>query len=233
VASIHPYRDDALERLDAAAARGARAVKWLPSAMNIDPGDARSRRFYDALRRHGLPLVVHCGEEQAVPGAGRHEFGNPLRVRAPLEAGVRVIVAHAASLGQAADLDQRSQPRRAAFDLFARLMDDRAHEPLLLADISAVFQSNRDMRIGRTLLRRADWHHRLLHGSDHPLPGVMPLFRPDRLAAEGLLDPAAVAPLNEIRAHNPLLFDLVLKRHLRDGSARFGNAVFETRRLWA
>jgi hypothetical protein len=232
VASIHPYCADALERLDAAATRGARAVKWLPSAMNIDLRDARCRPFYDRLRARGLPLLVHCGEEKAVSGAGRDELGNPLLVRVPLEAGVRVIVAHAASLGHAADLDRRSQPRSAAFDLWARLMDDRAHDALLFADISAVFQSNRPPRIGRALIEREDWHPRLLHGSDHPLPGVMPLFRPDRLAAEGLLAPDAVAPLQAIRAHNPLLFDFVLKRHLKSGAARLSDVIFDTRRFW-
>jgi len=167
-----------------------------------------------------------------VPGAGRDELGNPLHVRAPLEAGVRVTVAHAASLGHAADLDRRSQPSVAAFDLFARLMDEPAHATLLHGDISAVFQSNRAPRIGRTLIERDDWHPRLLHGSDHPLPGVMPLFRPDRLAAAGLLAADAVAPLNAIREHNALLFDFVLKRQLRSGSARLSNVIFDTRRHW-
>jgi predicted TIM-barrel fold metal-dependent hydrolase len=229
VASVHPYRADAIERLDAALADGALAVKWLPSAMNIDLASPRCRPFYDRLRATGVPLIVHCGEEKAVPGAGRDAYGNPLLVRAPLEAGVRVIVAHAASLGHALDLDRRSRPRRAAFDLFARLMDERAHEPLLMADVSAAFQVNRPARIGRTLLRRADWHPRLLHGSDHPLPGVMALYRPERLAAEGLLDRDAVLPLREIRRHNALLFDLVLKRALRDGDARLSDVIFDTR----
>jgi len=232
VASIHPYRDDAIGRLDEAVRLGALALKWLPSSMNIDLRDARCRPFYDRLRTHRLPLIVHCGEEKAVPGAGRDELGNPLHVRAPLEAGVRVTVAHAASLGHAADLDRRSQPSVAAFDLFARLMDEPAHATLLHGDISAVFQSNRAPRIGRTLIERDDWHPRLLHGSDHPLPGVMPLFRPDRLAAAGLLAADAVAPLNAIREHNALLFDFVLKRQLRSGSARLSNVIFDTRRHW-
>ena len=37
VASIHPYAKDALERLARAKAEDARAVKWLPAAMGIDP----------------------------------------------------------------------------------------------------------------------------------------------------------------------------------------------------
>lgn len=233
VASVHPYRHDALERLDATLAAGALALKWLPSAMNIDLRDARCRPFYERLRARRVPLIVHCGEEKAVTGADREAYGNPLRVRAALEAGVTVVVAHAASLGAALDLDRRSQPRRAAFDLWARLMDEPAWRGLLYADLSAVFQVNRRPTVWRTLLQRDDWHARLLHGSDYPLPGVMPLYDPAGLAAEGLLDEAAVAPLRAIRDHNPLLFEFALKRSVRSGTARLHPLVFDTRRLWA
>ena len=230
VASIHPYAADALPRLDAVIAEGALAIKWLPSAMNIDLRDPRCRPFYGRLAASGLPLVVHCGEEVAVPGAGRDELGNPLHARVPLEKGVRVVMAHCASLGHAQDLDRRSAPRIAAFDLFARLMDEPAHERLLLGDISAVFQVNRSVALQRRIVERSDWHQRLLHGSDHPLPGLMPLYRTRRLVDAGLLDDAVAPVLDEIRQFNPLLFDLVLKRHLRSGSQRLASVVFETRR---
>ena len=230
VASIHPYAFDALTRLDAAIAQGALAIKWLPSAMNIDLRDARCRPFYDRLAASRLPLIVHCGEELAVPGAGRDQLGNPLHARVPLEQGVRIVMAHCASLGHALDIDTRSAPRIAAFDLFARLMDERAHDALLLGDISALFQVNRSIALQRRVIGRSDWHPRLLHGSDHPLPGLMPLYRTQRLVDAGLLDAAAAPLLDEIRAYNPLLFDFVLKRHLRSGSQRLGAVVFDTRR---
>lgn len=41
-ASVHPYAAEALERLERAKRDGARAVKWLPAAMNIDPASPRS-----------------------------------------------------------------------------------------------------------------------------------------------------------------------------------------------
>lgn len=230
VASVHPYRPQAIDELHAARRAGALAVKWLPSAMNIDLRDARCRPFYDALAVADLPLIVHCGEEHAVPGARRSEFGNPLLVRRPLEQGVRVIVAHAASLGRARDLDAPGAPVRPAFDLWARLMDEPAWQGRLLADISAVSQVNRSPRLTRTLIERDDWHARLLHGSDHPLPGVMPLVSPGRLAQSGLLDERAVEPLRCIREHNPLLFDFVLKRVLRVGARGFSASVFDTAR---
>jgi uncharacterized protein len=228
VASIHPYAPDALHRLKQTIAQGALAVKWLPSAMNIDLRSPRCRPFYNKLAAARLPLIVHCGEEKAVPGAGRDELGNPLHVRAPLQAGVRVIMAHCASLGHAADIDKPSAPSVPAFELFARLMDERAHEKLLLGDVSAVFQINRNAHHQRLLLQREDWHPRLLHGSDYPLPGVWPLTRPKRLAQHGLLDEKAVPVLDAVRQHNPLMFDFVLKRLVKSGTAGFGQAVFHT-----
>ena len=233
VASIHPYREDALTALERAHRLGAVAVKWLPSAMNIDLVDARSQAFCQRLAALGLPLVVHCGEERAVPGAGRDAFGNPLAVRHALAAGATVIVAHCASLGAAEDGDRRSCPRVPAFELFARLMDAPLPGGRLLGDVSAAFQSNRGAEVGRTLLARDDWHGRLLHGSDHPLPGVGPLFSPRQLARRGWLDEAAVAPLQALRAHNPLLFDFVLKRQLRWQGRGLAAGVFEGQALAA
>lgn len=231
VASIHPYRDDALPALEAALAAGAVAVKWLPSSMNIDLRDPRCRPFCERLARAGVPLVVHSGEEQAVPGAHREEFGNPLHVRALLAHGAPVIVAHCGSLGSAIDEDRPSKPVVPAFDLFARLMDERAHEGLLFGDLSAVFQRNRTDAVWHALLSRPAWHGRLLHGSDHPLPGVMPLVSFKRFIRAGLLDEAAAAPLQRLREHNPLLADLVIKRTLRHQGYGLSAALFEGRAL--
>jgi mannonate dehydratase len=230
VASIHPYRDDALERLERALAQGALAVKWLPSAMNIDLRDARCAAFYARLQRARTPLIVHVGEEKAVPGAGRDEFGNPLLLRVPLRHGVRVIAAHCASLGTALDLDRRAPVKRPAFELFARLMDEADGRAFLLGDLSALFQVNRKPSVWRSVLAREDWHARLLHGSDYPLPCVRPLVQLDVLVRAGVLDEADIAPLDALRGHNPLLFDLALKRRVRWRGARLADAVFDTQR---
>lgn len=238
VASIHPYRLDALARLDAAVADGAVALKWLPSAMNIDPASPRCDAFYAALRRHDLPLVIHCGEEVAAPGARQHAFNNPLRVRRPLAAGVRVIVAHAASLGHARDTDGLRQgqaedeaPRVASFDLFARLMEEPQWQGRLFADLSAVFQRNRELAVQRALIVRRDWHPRLLHGSDYPLPGIGLVYRLQPFVDAGWLEPADADTLTRLRPHNPLLFEFVLKRTLAVDGVRLSPVAFETRRV--
>ena len=231
VASVHPYRPDAIEALDWALAHGAVALKWLPSSMNIDLRDARCRPLCERLAAAGRPLVVHCGEEHAVPGARRDELVNPLHVRAVLAHGVAVIVAHGATLGHALDEDRPSRPAVPSFDLFARLMQERAHEGRLFGDLAAVFQRNRRPEVWRAVIEREEWHPRWVHGSDHPLPGVMPLVSLKRLARAGLLGEDAVPVLQRLREHNPLLADLVIKRTLRAGGTALPAAVFEARAL--
>ncbi len=226
-ASIHPYDPRALDRLDAAASRGARAVKWLPSAQGIDPADPRCDRFFAKLATLRMPLISHAGDERAVRGFGEH-LGNPLRLRRPLDAGVRVVVAHCGSLGSGLDIDHGGTTMVPNFELFARLMDEPRYRANLVGDISAVTQGNR-MDVVATLIARRDWHDRLLNGSDYPLPGVLPLVSLPALVQRQLLDPAAVALLREIRQHNVLLFDFVLKRSLRLTGEGFARSVFETR----
>ena len=227
-ASIHPYRDDAVAALRQAKADGARGVKWLPAAMGIDPASPRCDAFFQELKHLGVPLITHAGLERAVFGHDTQDFGNPLRLRRALDAGVRVVVAHCASMGQDRDLD-RGGAMTDSFALFARLMDDKRYERNLFADISAMTQLNRAGPALARVLEEEAWHPRLLNGSDYPLPGIMPLFSLDYLVALGLLASAAAPVLRTIREHNPLLFDFVLKRHLRSRGKGFSPAVFQTR----
>ena len=84
----------------------------------------------------------------------------------------------------------------------------------------------------RTLLKRRDWHARLVYGSDYPLPGVMPIFAPRALAAEGFIKSEEAQFLSELRRYNPLLFDLALMRLLAVDGQGFDAAAFATRRVF-
>lgn len=233
VCSIHPHRPDCVDALEAAVAQGARAVKWLPPAMGIDPASPQCDRFYSALARLDVPLISHAGEEKAVHGIGAESWGNPLRLRRALDAGVRVVMAHCASMGEDVDLDIGPEgPRVPSFDLFARMMDAPEHRSRLFADISAITLRNRDVSVVRRIVETTLWHDRLLFGSDYPLPGILPLISPATLADEGLLDDAAVPVLETVREHNPILFDFALKRLLASHGTRLPASVFETRRFF-
>lgn len=231
-ASIHPYRADAAEEVAKVVASGAVAVKWLPPAMGIDPASAKCDKFYEAMAKFDLPLITHGGEEKAVEGAHQPLFGNVLKLRRPLERGVRVVVAHCASLGRDIDLDKGADgPEVSAFSLFERLMADPAYEGRLFGDISATPQANRFTSLAQILAHR-EWGNRLLNGSDYPLPGVFPLFSVDSFVERGWVTREVGAHLQSVRQANPILFDFLLKRHLRIDGAAFPAAVFETARVF-
>ena len=232
-ASVHPYRKDAVDALEKAVAGGARAVKWLPAAQGMDPASPQCDAFYQAMAAHRLPLLVHAGAELAVKGGNTDDYGNPLRLRRPLDQGVPVLVAHCASLGSGIDLDRGANADRLpCFELFSRLMEEPAYQGLLFGEISAVTQINRSHNGLRTLLTREDWQTRLVNGSDYPLPGILPLFSLKQLVRMELLGTDTAALLTEVRRYNPLLFDFVLKRSLRAEGHAFDRRVFESRRVF-
>lgn len=228
ICSVHPYREDALEALRWSAERGARAVKWLPPAMGMNPDSERCDAFYEVMRELDLPLLTHGGDELAVEGEDHQHLGNPLLLRRALDHGVRVVVAHCASLGEGEDLRSRSGRVRSNFALFLEMMRDRAHEKLLFGEISATTQINRAGHSLVDLLQNEHLHERLLHGSDYPLAGILPLFSPSQLRSLGLIDESTAQTLFEVQRYNPPLFDLLLKRTLRWQGRGFPRGVFET-----
>ncbi len=230
IASIHPYRRNAVAALREAVRNGARAVKWLPPAQGMDPASPLCDPFYEAAAELDIPLLVHAGAELAVHGGNTEDYGNPLRLRRPLEHGVRIIVAHCASLGRGIDLDVGPNgPSISCFDLFARMMQEPRYENFLFGDISAITQINRVGPALVTAITRDDWQPRLLNGSDYPLPGVLPLFSLNQMLRRGYITEPEAEVLSAIRRHNPLLFDFVLKRTLRVDKHAFGTAPFQTR----
>ena len=229
VASVHPARSDAVTILEQCIADGACAVKWLPSAMGIDPASSQCDAFYATLKQHNLPLIVHTGTELSVNGKGHsQDHNNPLRLRRPLAAGVRIVAAHCASLGKDFDWDRGGNPeKRNSFELFTRLMNE-PNGKNLYGDLSAIPQFHR-YGILPGLLENQAWHSRLLNSSDYPLPGILPIYLLKELVREKLLNAEDAQVLHAIRRHNALLFDFALKRTLSWQGRKFPTVCFETR----
>lgn len=206
-ASINPYRHDAIKRLDEVAAKGAVLMKWLPSIQGIDPADERLIPFYTRLRELGLPLLTHTGEEESFT-CKQDCLGDPERLRLPLQLGVTVIAAHAASNG-----NNDGEPN---FDRFLRLC---LNFPNLYADISALTQLNRLSHLPR-ILKHRELHGRLLYGTDMPLLNtaiVSPCAFAFRLSPRQLL---AIA-----RIRNPWDQDVALKEALGLPEEVFANSA--------
>ncbi len=233
IASVHPYRADALEQLEWCKANGAKAVKWLPPAMNIDPSSNKCDRYYQKLIELNLPLLTHAGDEKAVHSEQLQKLANPLHLRKPLDQGVKIIVAHCASLGENQDLDNPGKPNRSNFELFARLMNDANYQTNCFADISAINLINRDVSEVKQIVENTDWHERLLYASDFPLPGVMPIISSKKLAAYGLITRESVEFLNQVRSYSTWLYDFLSKRLMRSSGVSLSPQVFHTRRHFA
>jgi predicted TIM-barrel fold metal-dependent hydrolase len=225
--SVHPHRRDAIEVLHQWADRGVRFVKWLPNTMGIDASSSRHDDYYRVMVERRMVLLAHVGEEQAVEAEEDQKLGNPLLFRRPLDLGVTVVMAHAASLGRNEDLDRpgKDAPN---FEFFLRLMDEPRYEGRLYGEISALTQVNRLPGPLVELLGRTELHHRLINGSDYPLPAINILVQTRALVRHGLLTAAEREALNEIYDYNPLLFDYVVKRTIRDpeSGTRFPASVF-------
>lgn len=164
-ASVNPHRPDALARLEWAKAHGAVLVKWLPSIQRIDPADERLVPFYRKLVELRLPLLVHTGDERSFTTTD-DSLGDPERLRLPLREGVTVIAAHAAATG---DIDGQR-----CFDRLARMLPEY---PNLYADISSLTQLNKRRYLAE-ILRRPEFAHRLLYGTDYPLIDIRALVSP-------------------------------------------------------
>ena len=231
IASIHPYRKDAISALDAAVKHNARAVKWLPSVMGIDASSPQCDVFYESLVKHNIPLLTHVGEEQAVSSSSSETYNNPLLFRRALEHGVRIIFAHCASLGNSVDIDKGKHAQTVAnLELFARLMAEQKWEKQVFGDIAAVTQVNRDRWMIEKIIQNDQWHDRLIFGTDNPLTGVLPLYSPQNFVDWGMLAANEAEVLSEIRRYNPILFDVMLKRLLKVKGKQLHKSVFETRR---
>lgn len=155
-ASVNPYRHDALARLEQAKADGAVLLKWLPAIQQIDPADERLIPFYRKLVDLELPLLTHAGDEHSFTGAAHH-YGDPQKLRLPLDLGVTVIVAHAATSGSNEDQDNMQ-----------RLLPMFADYPKLYTDISSLTQANKIGFLPKLLAAGID-PARLLYGTDFPL----------------------------------------------------------------
>lgn len=228
VVSINPYRKDALDELKKWAETGVKYIKWLPNAMGINPADARIGEFYLKMKEYEMILISHSGEEDAINCKGYQKLGNPLLLRGPLDAGVKVIAAHCASSGKNVDFESPDNKMELNFNLLMRMLKEKKYENLLFADISALTQFNRMDKYLDTILNDDDIQKKLVNGSDYPLPAINFIIQTKKLRRNKFITENERIILNEIYKQNQLLFDLVLKMILKSHNTgnKFNKNIF-------
>lgn len=173
-ASIHPYRENAVACVDEVFAAGASLLKWLPLHQNIDARDPRSRAVLKRCGELGLPVLAHYGEEFTLATQQRdfvhvRQFLDVLRDLRREARMPPAIVAHVST--PVMPWGDHSSTRM----LIDALCGEFADAPLY-ADISALTTLGKIPYL-TSLARRQELHHKLLFGSDWPVPPLGPVLR--------------------------------------------------------
>lgn len=173
-ASIHPYRDGAIEMLVEVTSAGAALVKWLPVHQNIDATDERTIAFMRKAAELGIPLLIHYGGEMSL--TRQHidqEHPGPLietlRALRRRDAMPTTIVAHVAT-------PSFPWQNEDGYRMFLNALLGEFRDAPLYADISALAAFGRTGRL-RELADRPELHSKLVWGTDFPIPVLMAPFR--------------------------------------------------------
>ena len=199
--SIHPARADALDELDRCLTAGAVMMKCLPNCHNIDTRLPRYRRFWEKMAATRLPLLAHTGGEHTVPQFDK-KLADPATLTGALDCGVTVIAAHCATKSGARDPDY-----------LPSLVEMMGRFPNLHADLSALNLPFRSAGL-KAMLARPDLHHRLLHGSDFPVP-----VQPSWARLRKLISPSEARRCGAIK-------NLLARDHRLKEAAGFPDRVF-------
>jgi predicted TIM-barrel fold metal-dependent hydrolase len=166
--SVNPLRPDALERVDRYAEMGCKGVKFLQNYWGVDTRQKRFEPFFDKLREKGLPLIVHIGSESSVHSFKAYESLEMLE--GPLRAGVTTIAAHMGLEYSPLRIWRALSKNPKHFgENYHRLLEMLETRETLYADISAILTPVRAKALPH-LAAQTRVHHKLLFGTDFPVP---------------------------------------------------------------
>lgn len=222
VVSIHPQRPDADQALTKWAAKGGDEVVWWPVRQRIDPTGAAAKAAYKIMAEHDMRLIISVGQLHNADGENR--WIAPSAIRPALKAGVSVRLRLGRATGSE---DQNLMPA-----LFRLLRETGDNEVDLTVSLAGLLTGDRPGTELEPLLEHPQFFARLRYASGYPRIARAGAIDLDRLAAEGFIARADVAPLAAIYDVNPLLFTFVVMRHVHlpgtglalPGTVFFGSA---------
>ncbi|VAX11468.1 hypothetical protein MNBD_GAMMA26-2529 [hydrothermal vent metagenome] len=168
--SVNPRRTDGLDLIDEYVGRGCRGAKFLQNYWGVNLNEERFVPYYEKLKAHDIPLIIHIGSEYSIDADARFERTDMLAL--PLATGLKVIAAHM-GLGQINYKfrfwrNLSKNPDYFDEDYFILLEMLQRHDNLY-ADISAILAPMR-ARALRHLSKQDAVHEKILFGTDYPVP---------------------------------------------------------------
>lgn len=215
VISIHPYRIDALDKLRYFAKQGVRFIKWLPPAMNINPARVENKAYYQTMLDLDMILLGHTGHEASLDSENNQQrLGNPLYYTLPLDMGVTIVMAHLGNWGENENAEGKMQQN---YELVFEMLE-KAHQNKKWKLYGGLSSVSLKQNIGnlKALFKNKHLWHLMINGSDYPLPAISFLNNTSLLQELDYITEDEKEALDEIYGFNPLLFNFVLKRTLRN-----------------
>ena len=171
--SINPLRKNSLELIDRYIQKGCKGAKFLQNYWGVDLNDKRFLPYYKKIRDSDIPLIIHTGSEYCIESFRAFESIKMLKL--PLLAGVKVIAAHM-GLG---NIDYKllfwknfsKDPKYFDKEYFELLKLLEKYENLY-ADISGFLTPIRARALGH-LSTQKHIHHKILFGTDYPVPFII------------------------------------------------------------
>ena len=168
--SINPLRPDALELIDRYIENGCVGAKFLQNYWGVNLNDERFIPYYEKLKAKNIPLIIHIGSEYSIQSFARYERIEMLDL--PLANGVTVIAAHMGlgRINHRLRVWKNLSRNPDSFDAdYFRLLEMLKTHANLYGDISAMLSPMR-ARALRHLSTQHDVHHKILFGTDYPVP---------------------------------------------------------------
>jgi predicted TIM-barrel fold metal-dependent hydrolase len=166
--SINPKRHNALELIDNFSSLGFKGAKFLQNYWGVDTREERYEAYFKKLVEKNIPLIIHIGSESSVHSFKEQESIEMLR--RPLELGVTVICAHMALSYEPRHIFKALSKKETNFnEEYFILLDMLKEYDNLYADISAILTPVR-AKVLRHLSQQKEIHHKLLFGTDFPVP---------------------------------------------------------------
>ncbi len=166
--SVNPMRPDAVDLVERYAQEGFKGVKFLQNYWNVDTRERCYRPFFEKVAEPKLPIIVHIGSESSVESFRECEALEMLE--GPLEAGVTTIAAHMGLEYSPRTILKDISKNPAHFNSgYHRLLKMLERYDTLYADISAILTPVRAKALPH-LSRQEQIHHKLLFGTDFPVP---------------------------------------------------------------